>query len=328
MLEDLAEGVAYYSAVVAASSALYSYFLTRVRKVLEEGSSSVFLRFALALAVFTSTHSSISLLLRQGGFLYGCMPDAVLYAVAILVLALVAGLALGSRAVCGALSVLGPGVMKKALRVVSESEVEGSRFWLCSRCPIGVFTAFAGSGVYVHTKLVEVLSREELKSALLREALRGEDRFLSIVDVVGSLSWCFAALLFALLSACIPGLHVGAYLNAAAATIIASTVSWVREHKADLRYSETSNPEHLLSAVAKVYRVALEEARKAAEKRGERKSEAQNSSTNTHCFKATTQRTMGEYFANLVIPSLVLHVRRDPPLTMRAVAICRIRKYP
>ncbi|MEM4037679.1 MAG: hypothetical protein QW700_07785 [Desulfurococcaceae archaeon] len=42
--------------------------------------------------------------------------------------------------------------------------------------------------VYVHTRLAEVLSREELKSALLREAFRREDRFLSIVDVASTLS--------------------------------------------------------------------------------------------------------------------------------------------
>ncbi|MEM2499129.1 MAG: hypothetical protein QW168_00040 [Sulfolobales archaeon] len=325
MLEDLAESVAYYSIVVVISSALYSYFLARARRALEEDFPSVFLRFTLALAVYITIHSSLSLLLMYSNFLYGCMPDVVLYTVAILALALVAGVLLGSRAVCSALSVLGSGVMRKVLRVLSEGEVEGYKFWLCSRCPIGVFTSFTDNRFYVHTKLVEVLNREELKSALLRETFHSEDRFLSVMDAVSTLSWCLAVLLFALLSACIPGLHASAYLNAAATTIIASTVGWIREHAADLRYAESSSPEHLLSAAAKVYRVTLEEARRVVEKGIERAEVIYT--INTLCLKVSIRRTLGEYFANLVIPSLVLHIRRDPPPTMRAVAICGVRKY-
>ncbi|MEM4783847.1 MAG: hypothetical protein QXG29_05885 [Sulfolobales archaeon] len=325
MLEELVEGIAYYSIVVVTSTALYTYFLFRASKVLEEGFPSVFIRLALGLFVYTAIHSSLGLLSRYSEFLYSCMPDVVLYTLAILVLALVAGIILGSRAVCGALSVLGSSITRKLLGVLSEGEVEGHRFWLCSRCPIGVFTSFTGSEVYVHTRLAEVLSREELKSALLREAFRREDRFLSIVDAASTLSWCLAVILFALLSACLPGLHAGAYLNAAAATVAASTVGWIREHPADLRCAELSNPEHLLSAVAKAYRVALEESRSAVEKHVENV-EAVYSNT-VHCFKVNIERALGEYFANLVIPSLVLHVRRDPPPVVRAVAMCGKHKY-
>lgn len=323
-LEGLAEGAVYYSAVVAASSALYTCFLARARGVLEEGSPTAFLMVSISLEVYTIIYTSSSLLLRYGALLRGRMPDVALYIAAILVLVLAVGVALGSRTVCGALSVLGPGVMRRALRVVDGGGVEGSRYWLCSRCPVGVFTAFAGRGVYVHARVAEALSRGELKSLVAREALRGEDLFFGVLDAAGTLSWCSAALLFAVLSVCIPGIHVGAYFNAAAATVVASTVGWMREHVADLRYAAVSDPGPLLSAIAKAHRVALEEARGAVEKRVGATEVAHSS--DLRCVGDATRRTLVEYFASLVAPSLVLHVRRDPPPTLRAEAVCGMRR--